>query len=362
MARRRKFSTFNLSFLDVMACGFGAVILIFLIIDHASEIYAQEVNQDLLAEVNLLEEEILEGKERLAVTRNTIAHIDQQVVDADGKARSILEEIRLREEELANLDQDSLARIEHINRLKTELKNLEEEAERLKAEGENQQGEKVRQFVGEGDRQYLTGLKLGGRRILILLDSSTSMLDRSIVNIIRLRNMPDSVKRNSEKWQTALRIVDWLSAQLPQDSDYQIYTFNTDAQAVLPDTEGQWLAVGDDEQLEEAISSLGAVVPNSGTSLIKLFKRIQEFSPRPDNVYLITDGLPTLGLRSSGRSKISGKQRLKLFNESLEELPTGIPINIILSPLEGDPLAASAFWRLAQATQGSFMSPSRDWP
>ena len=38
MARRkREFNTFNLSFLDIMSCGFGAVVLVFLIIDHSIE-------------------------------------------------------------------------------------------------------------------------------------------------------------------------------------------------------------------------------------------------------------------------------------------------------------------------------------
>jgi len=30
--------------------------------------------------------------------------------------------------------------------------------------------------------------------------------------------------------------------------------------------------------------------------------------------------------------------------------------------MEGDPLAASEFWQLAQVSGGSFMSPARDWP
>ena len=33
-----------------------------------------------------------------------------------------------------------------------------------------------------------------------------------------------------------------------------------------------------------------------------------------------------------------------------------------LFPIEGDPMAASAFWKLALATRGSFMSPAKDWP
>ena len=37
-------------------------------------------------------------------------------------------------------------------------------------------GQQIRTFKGEGDRQYLTGLKLGGERTLILVDRSASML------------------------------------------------------------------------------------------------------------------------------------------------------------------------------------------
>ena len=39
MARKKRaFTTFNLSFLDIMSCGFGAVVLVFLIIDHSMEV------------------------------------------------------------------------------------------------------------------------------------------------------------------------------------------------------------------------------------------------------------------------------------------------------------------------------------
>jgi hypothetical protein len=30
--------------------------------------------------------------------------------------------------------------------------------------------------------------------------------------------------------------------------------------------------------------------------------------------------------------------------------------------MEGDPMAAPAFWKLALATRGSLITPSRDWP
>ena len=82
----------------------------------------------------------------------------------------------------------------------------------------------------------------------------------------------------------------------------------------------------------------------------------------PDNIFLITDGLPTQGIKPPRSTKISGRDRQKLFREAVKSLPKGVPVNIILGPLEGDPMAASEFWQLAQTSKGAFMSPSRDWP
>jgi len=203
MRKKRNFTTLNLSFLDIMSCGFGAVILIFLIIDHNSEVHAEEVNEDLISEVSLLEEEILEGREHLVVTRNTIDDIDQQIVEADGLAEKIISEKQALEVKLSTLDKAALDEIERLNELKSEIQSLEAETRRLKAQELEESGTNTREFIGDGDRQYLTGLKLGGKRTLIALDNSASMLDRSIVNIIRMRNMENSEKRKSEKWTQA---------------------------------------------------------------------------------------------------------------------------------------------------------------
>ena len=59
---------------------------------------------------------------------------------------------------------------------------------------------------------------------------------------------------------------------------------------------------------------------------------------------------------------VTPKQRRKLFREAVEEIPRLMPVNVILFPMEGDPEAASSFWRLALGTGGSYMNPSKDWP
>ena len=59
---------------------------------------------------------------------------------------------------------------------------------------------------------------------------------------------------------------------------------------------------------------------------------------------------------------MSGRDRLRLFDAALDALPRGVPVNTVLFPMEGDPMAAAAFWKLAMATRGSFLTPSSDWP
>ncbi|MCP5119615.1 MAG: VWA domain-containing protein, partial [bacterium] len=177
----------------------------------------------------------------------------------------------------------------------------------------------LRTFVGDGDRQYLTGLKVGGRRILILIDRSASMLGKTIVNVVRRRNLPDHVKIGADKWQQAVSTVDWITTQIPRNSQFQIYSFNTRAGSVVPGTDGQWLDGGDREVLNQAVGEVKALVPGDGTSLYHAIQAIGALRPAPDNIFLLVDGLPTRGRKPPRRSTVSGKERVELFNEAVKE-------------------------------------------
>lgn len=359
MKSRRGFTTFSLSFLDIMSCGFGAAVLLFLVIKHDVDTRIEVDSNPELAEASLLEEDIRVGQLDLVRLRNTLAELDERLARAQGEAQRIVEALRETRGRMAELTKRSdSARIEA---LKAELRQLEQERLRLSAERDAQAAH-VRQFVGEGDRQYLTGLKMGGERILILLDSSASMLDHSIVNVIRRRNMSEAVKQESDKWRRAVATVDWLTAQLPPSSRYQIYTFNTEVNSTVTGSEGRWLEVRNRRELEAAVQALRGIVPGKGTSLETAFRAVQRLTPPPDNIYLITDGLPTQGLQAPRGNTVTGREREALFRRAIGLLPAGVPVNIVLAPMEGDPMAAAAYWELAQTTQGAFLSPSRDWP
>jgi len=359
---RRKLNPISLAFLDVMFCGFGAVILLFLILDHATTI-AVESTPNLTAEINLLEEEVREGQLGLVRLRNTLSDVSYEVVTAEGLARQIQEEIDTILQELAAMENSSVATVTDVAKLRADVEALEEELMRLQASALEQDGNSVRQFLGDGNRQYLTGLFLGGQRILILVDSSSSMLDSTIVNIIRTRNMPDAAKRQAPKWQRVVNSVDWITTQLPITSRYQMWHFSTDHATLVPGSSTDtWEEVADRDLLNQSVINLKDLVPNNGTNMEQVFRAVANMPLLPDNIFLITDGLPTISDRGSNNALVTPEERLELFEEAVEELPEGIPVNIVLMPLEGDPSAAAAFWQLAQYSAGSFLTPSKDWP
>ena len=364
MARRRSFDIFSMSFLDTICCAFGAVILLYMIINASSGRSFQKDTADLRAEVDLLEEQVLDGYKDLVVLRNSLEATEDRT-PPEGLAAQILEETEKLKQQLADAENETLSKRDSIEQLKQDLKSLEESNRRLEGgtKSEGQPGNRVKGFVGTGDRQYLTGLKISGEHVLVLVDASASMLDETVVNVIRLRNMSEARRRSADKWRRTVRTVDWITAQIPDKSQFQIYTFNTQAKPLVATSAGKWLSGSDAGSLNDAITQMRKLVPTDGTSLENAFSVVTTLTPRPDNIILVTDGLPTQGAAPPAiRKTVDGEQRLKLFQKALGRLPSGIPVNTILLPMEGDPMAPSAFWALARKTNGVFLSPARDWP
>jgi hypothetical protein len=182
------------------------------------------------------------------------------------------------------------------------------------------------------------------------------------VSVLRLKNADDGQKRAAAKWRRAVETVHWLLTQVPPGSSYQIYTFNTRAQPLLADTAGKWISGGDLPQIARALEALQALVPGEGTSLYNAFAATRTLGPLPDQVVLITDGLPTQGKAVAARKLIDSDARVRFFNEAVSQLPQHVPIDSVLLPMQGDPEAAHAFWHLARTSDGSVIMPAKDWP
>ena len=359
--KKRQLSVFLLSFLDIMAGGFGAVVLIFLIVDHNTVKTQESANQDQLAEVRLLDWQQEQGEKKLADIRELVGQLKLQVADAQERVENIEQEVDLKEEVVKEVERQAQDLSESEEELTSEIETIEDELEEIEELADSRRSTTI-EIAGEGDRQYLTGLFLGGNRILIALDSSASMLHDTIVNVLILRNRDVETQLNSSKWKRAVNTVEWLVAHVPVQSKMQIATFNKDAQLIVDD--GDWHDATDGPTLEESVESLRKSPPAHGTNLSRLFQIISKMDPIPDNLFLITDGFPTMddSNASKRRTNVDGTQRQRLFQRALQELPAGITVNVILLPFEGDPWAAGAFWALAHNTGGTFMTPSKDWP
>ena len=77
MKRRRTVNPFGMSFLDVMFCGFGSVVLLVMIVNANAITKREELYKDLRGEVDRLEREVLTGKKYRVELRAVIDEIDE---------------------------------------------------------------------------------------------------------------------------------------------------------------------------------------------------------------------------------------------------------------------------------------------
>jgi hypothetical protein len=299
------------------------------------------------------------------VLRNTLEKTQTETATAASRSTKLLTELESKREQSSVYDASSLARRTHIEKLKSDIKALEEGTRRLEGGSLDRAppGQQVTAFrQSGGERRYITGIKMHGKRILILVDRSASMLHDDLVNVILLRNSSETAKRAAAKWRRAIDTTNWLVTQLPPNSQFQIYGFNTKAAPVLASSAGKWQSSNDSAQRSRNLSALSGLVPQDGTSLANAFMATKQMTPLPDQIILITDGLPTQGKSAGIRRYVDANTRARMFDDAVGQLPDGVPIDIVLLPMKGDLPAAHRFWSLARLTGGVVMFPSKDWP
>ena len=343
--RRPRSTAFNISFLDIMSCGLGAVVLLFLIIKH-SEVTSS--NND----ANLLVQDVAEHQVQLETLESQLRDMRSGVKTRETANSDVKTRLAKLATQVANLRGTNETLSSRIAKDRAAQQATQTKIDRQAA------ADAVK-IAGQGERRYLTGLEVKGDRVVLMLDHSASMIDERLVDILRRRATGGHFVSGAPKWQRALRTMQWLTNRLPESSKIQIVSFN-DSTTVHGNG---WIDVSDTAALTTALDGALKSAPAKGTNLTKAFAAVARMSPPPDNIYVVTDGLPTLGAKTSSATTITGRKRLNLFKEAVGRLPSPAPsISTILLPLEGDPVAAYAFWHLAYKTGGKLLSPAKDWP
>ena len=161
---RRDIETGSLSFLDVVCCGFGAVVLLLVIAKIFEPIRLEESHvelEGLIAKYEQELEDILGETEE--VTREQRATVEEVDVDEIELAQLEDELERIRAEFLASLDGVELAQ-EIQNELVLARQSLTEEMERLLAD-----------YRPDPDEYMVGGIPVDSEYIIFVIDTSGSM-------------------------------------------------------------------------------------------------------------------------------------------------------------------------------------------
>jgi len=357
---RQVTSAFGLAFLDVMACGLGAVMLIFMLVKY---------------HVNISEAETDHGNldSEIATIRAQQTASERELAERVAEYRSLTEEMDDQQTRMASRAAEEEAKKKKLRQLMAEVGSLRKAVAELKQSGS---AETVPTARATGATQHhLLGIRVEGKRILILIDSSASMTDSRIIDIVKTQVSDDAAKRKAPKWQRTLRAVDWLVERVPEGSQYMVVHYAGKADFLAG---SRWIKSSDVNQTQKTMQALSELVPDGATNLYNVLEFIVRRNIDPTNIYLITDGLPTLGptpplsiLASTGcnpvglsRNTISGSCREALFFGATSPHLSSIraTFNTILMPLEGDPHAVYAYWKWAASTGGTVASPGAGWP
>lgn len=352
MRRRKRSDGFNLAFLDIMACGLGAVILVFILVKQNLE--------EAPTEVGKLQEDIARLEQAQSEAAKTLSAVRTELAREDSSLQQSSQELDTQQSMLAN-QQASIEQAEQaLDELKSNIVDIEVP--------ERQDLVETHQI---NEENYLLGLKVIGPKIGILVDVSASMTNERLIDIILTKSHSQQTKQTAAKWIRTQNVVEWLLARSPANSEVVVVAFSEDAQ-ILGTSAMQTLSPGNVSRIMEDLNSL---TPQGGTNLQKGLNVINKFAP--SNLYVVTDGLPTKG-ESQYRSlnpfakcssltgnaqTISGDCRKRLFQQTVRESTRqGTQVDVILLPLEGDPDAVNQYWLWAAATGGMMISPASNWP
>ena len=343
-----------------MSCGFGAVVLVFMIIDHSIKEDVLNSNQTSQMEVDLLKSRIEKEDERSET-------LDSKTLELNSEITRLEESIEALQLDLSNLSKLDLEKATKAP-TKNDLASLNQKIIKMEAtlnalERKNRalQEESPLDFAGSGGRQRLSGCKLTGKHVAILMDVSASMLEQTVADVYALQNEKELVQLRAPKWRSAVKSLQWILGSFSNATKYQTYVFNDHVKTLKQDTKDTWLEARNQPELEAIASNIETIVPFGGTNLQEAVISLQNLDPSPDSIWIITDGLPNQKKSSNAYERVSVSNRYKYFQAAKKEFPDLASLNVVLLPFEGDVKASYLFWKLAVEKGGCFIAPERNW-
>ena len=350
--KRRETEVFSLAFLDCICCGFGAVILVFILTVSQKKDVDKIMVDEARDKLNKAQHQAALTKEELERLARVLAAAQIELQDINAKNTQDQLKLSARKREL-------LLMLQQTGSLKDALHSLLGEK---KAIPTTDVAPPV-PIPNVDRRQYLTGVKLNGDFVVFLVRTSGSMLDETIDAAVARLDDTDEKKREAPKWVRVIQSLEWMLASLSPETHFQILLFGEETTPIIATRGDEWFSTKDRKTMSEVITKLHKLVPKGGANLERAFTAVR-FLPRlPDSIVLLTDGLPTKSDSLPMDGEVEEGHRIKFFEIATKQLPPRIPVSTILFPmLSGDPGAPGLYWELANATRGALVSPAKSWP
>ena len=161
--RRHDIEIFSLSFLDVICCAFGAIILLFVLSKFAEPVIIEGVRKDLQAEIARLEEELYVIRGETAVLNRELAGKKEQLAEEKKNLARLQGDLSNVKGQFAASNQQAQVQNVIEEKLASAKQELTAEMERLL----KQQPPKIDRSVG--------GIPVDSEYIIFIIDTSGSM-------------------------------------------------------------------------------------------------------------------------------------------------------------------------------------------
>ena len=327
--RRREIEVFSLSFLDVVSCGFGAIILLLVISQFSEPRVVEQISQDMTAQVQKLQEkkkeirgmsrvinrELISKREQLSELKEKVARLQAELRNIQGRFRA------------ARTDQEAQEVI--AKQLESAREKLTDEMKRLQQ----------RQPVRPKPDAVIGGVPVDSEYIIFVIDTSGSM-QRFAWPLVR------------KKMNEILRIYPHVKG-IQVMNDMGDYMFSQYAGRWIPDSPARRRAI---------LSRLVTWAPFSNSSPVEGVERAIRNFYSPDkniSIYILGDDFSKGSIQAVvdtvnqlNRSGRGGRRRVRIH-------AIGFPVLIKEAPGSANiERFAALMRRLAEDNNGSFVGLS----
>jgi hypothetical protein len=184
--QRRAAEAFSISFLDVITCGFGAIILILMIARTGVPVILEASDQHLEGTVRDLQEKLFQIRGESRILNRDLTSRQEQLSNWDERIARLNIDLAGLYEQLARLKEEKSVDTAVEGQLEAALQNMTEEMQRLLG----QRAEKKTEFIG--------GIPVDSEYIIFIIDTSGSMFqyawDKMIDQLITTLDVYPTVK------------------------------------------------------------------------------------------------------------------------------------------------------------------------